>query len=72
LICLGGYKSQLHIWLGLLSPLFVFTLLVNVSGINILEKTADKHWGDDPEYKAYKARTPVLIPYIGRAGDAPF
>lgn len=55
-----------------MSPLFVATLLINISGIPMLEESANKHWGDSAEYKAYKAKTPVLIPFIGRAGDAKF
>eukprot|EP00047_Mylnosiga_fluctuans_P002047 m.222944 g.222944 ORF g.222944 m.222944 type:complete len:341 (-) comp10852_c0_seq1:146-1168(-) len=59
-------------WASLLSPVFVAALLIFVSGIPLLERAADKRWGDDPEYKAYKARTPVLIPFVGRVGDAAF
>ena len=46
----------------LISPVFVFILLNYVSGVRMLEVSADKRWGDDPEYQAYKARTSVLIP----------
>jgi steroid 5-alpha reductase family enzyme len=46
----------------LISPLFVYFLLTRVSGIPILESRADERWGDDPAYRAYKARTPVLFP----------
>lgn len=46
----------------LVSPLFVILLLTRVSGIPMLEARSDKRWGDDPEYQAYKARTPLLIP----------
>ena len=28
----------------------------------MLEAKADKRWGGQPDYEAYKARTPVLIP----------
>jgi steroid 5-alpha reductase family enzyme len=47
-------------WLTLLSPVFVTFLLTRVSGIPLLERRADERWGDDPDYQAYKARTPVL------------
>lgn len=50
--------------LGLLSPLFVGWLLVRVSGIPLLERKADAKWGDEPEYVAYRDRTPVLVPRI--------
>ncbi len=46
---------------GLVSPLFIIVLLLFVSGIPILEKNADKKWGSDKGYKAYKARTSVLF-----------
>lgn len=48
----------------LVSPLFVFLLLTKVSGIPLLEAKADKRWGDDPEYQAYKSSTPVLFPFL--------
>ena len=46
----------------LLSPVFVFLLLTRVSGIPMLERRADKRWGGQEDYEAYKARTPVLVP----------
>ncbi len=48
--------------IGLISPLFIIVLLLFVSGIPILEKSADKRWGNDPAYKKYKKRTSLLIP----------
>ena len=35
-------------------------------------QAADGKWGEDPEYKRYKKTVPVLIPFIGRAGNAAF
>lgn len=49
-------------WATLISPVFVTILLTKVSGVPMLEARADKEWGDDPEYQAYKKNTPVLIP----------
>ena len=49
-------------WLGWASPVFVYGLLTKVSGIPMLEKQADERWGGDPDYEAYKADTPVLVP----------
>jgi len=46
----------------LISPLFVFVLLTRISGIPLLERRADKRWGDDPAYQQYKNSTPVLVP----------
>lgn len=48
-------------WLAVLSPIFVYLLLTRVSGVPMLEKIADKRWGGQDDYEAYKARTPVLM-----------
>jgi steroid 5-alpha reductase family enzyme len=48
----------------LISPVFVTFLITRVSGVPLLEQRADARWGDDPEYRAYKARTPVLVPGV--------
>ena len=45
----------------LVSPVFVWLLLTRVSGVPLLEASADRRWGGDPEYKAYKSGTPVLL-----------
>lgn len=55
-------------WVALVSPLFVTFLLTKVSGLPLLERAADARWGGDPEYEAYKARTPVLVPRPPRRG----
>ena len=73
-----NYFGEIILWLGialialqslsewqyvtLISPLFVFLLITRVSGIPPLESRAEERWGDDPDYQAYKARTPVLFP----------
>lgn len=49
-------------YFGLLSPLFVILVLTKVSGIPLLEASANRRWGGDPIYEHYKARTPVLVP----------
>ncbi len=51
-------------WVALISPVFVTVLLTRVSGIPLLEKKADKKWGGQEEYEAYKKNTPVLIPKL--------
>jgi len=48
--------------IGLVSPLAIFVTLRYISGIPILEKSADERWGNNPKYKKYKAATPLLIP----------
>ncbi len=45
----------------LISPVFVTLLLTRVSGVPLLEQKADKTWGGQPDYEAYKAATPVLV-----------
>ncbi len=54
--------APLQAVIALVSPLTIVTLLLFVSGIPILEKSADKRWGKAPAYREYKARTSVLIP----------
>ena len=49
-------------WLMLISPVFVVLLLTRISGIPMLERRAEKRWGDEPGYRAYTDSTPVLIP----------
>ena len=49
-------------WIGLISPIFVATLLLRVSGVPMLRELAMRRWGDDPEYAAYLARTRLLLP----------
>ena len=56
-------------WVAVVSPLFVTFLLTKVSGVPLLERSADARWGGDPEYEAYKARTPVLLPRPPRRGS---
>ena len=46
----------------LISPLFVYVLLTRISGIPLLRARAQKRWGEDPDYEAYCARTPLLVP----------
>lgn len=51
----------------LVSPLFVYLLLTQVSGIPLLEARAEERWGSDPAYRAYRDRTPPLVPRPPRA-----
>ncbi len=48
-------------WMAWISPLFVTILLTKISGVPLLEQSADQRWGGQPEYEAYKKKTPVLI-----------
>lgn len=73
-----NYFGEIVLWLGvalvtlpvlrgwqyatLISPLFVYVLLTRISGVPLLESRGKKKWGSDPEYRAYRNRTPVLFP----------
>jgi steroid 5-alpha reductase family enzyme len=49
-------------WAVLVSPVFVTILLTRISGIPMLESRADRRWGGEAEYEAYKRATPILVP----------
>ena len=48
----------------LISPIFVTLLLTRISGVNLLEESADKKWGHLDNYQDYKKNTSVLVPFI--------
>lgn len=51
-------------WVALFSPIFVFLLLTRISGVPGLEYKANKKWGGQADYEAYKSNTPILIPKL--------
>jgi steroid 5-alpha reductase family enzyme len=51
-------------WVALISPVFVTILLTKISGVPLLEKSADERWGGQEDYEEYKKNTPVLIPKL--------
>ncbi|MFT5051900.1 MAG: steroid 5-alpha reductase family enzyme [Chlamydiales bacterium] len=71
-----NYCGEIVLWIGvaliaipalsgwqyvtLVSPVFVFLLLTRISGIPPLQKRAEEKWGDDPQFRAYIERTPLL------------
>jgi steroid 5-alpha reductase family enzyme len=73
-----NYFGEIALWVGialiglpalsgwqhatLVSPVFVYVLLTRISGIPLLESRGKKRWGDDPDYRNYRERTPVLFP----------
>ena len=59
-------------YISILSPIFVAYLLIKISGIPLLEKSADEKWGTQSDYIEYKKTVPVLIPIFGRTGNAAF
>ena len=54
--------TTLQALIGIVSPLYIFFIIVFISGIPLLEKGADKRWGEDEKYKEYKDKTSILIP----------
>ena len=77
-----NYFGEITLWVGvaiialpvlrgwqfaaLISPVFVYLLISRVSGVPLLEKKAEAKWGGQEAYEAYKRRTPVLVPFLGR------
>lgn len=55
---LGGLKI-----LAVSGPVFITLLLLFVSGIPLLEKSAEKKYGGNPLYRSYRDRTSLLIPF---------
>lgn len=49
-------------WLVIFGPAFVTFLLLFISGMPILEASADKRFGAVKEYRTYKSTTSLLIP----------
>lgn len=60
-IFLFCYSGGVPLWT-IVGPLWVSFLLLFVSGVPLLEASADKKYGDDSEYLRYKNGTSVLIP----------
>ena len=45
----------------IVSPFFVYLLLVKLEGVPMLERIADERYGELSDYQEYKANTPVLM-----------
>eukprot|EP01119_Soliformovum_irregulare_P019694 TRINITY_DN6296_c0_g1_i3.p1 TRINITY_DN6296_c0_g1~~TRINITY_DN6296_c0_g1_i3.p1 ORF type:complete len:295 (+),score=45.10 TRINITY_DN6296_c0_g1_i3:72-956(+) len=58
--------SVLHTWqfFSVIGPAFITLLIMFGSGIPTTEKSTDRKYGKIPEYREWKRRTPVLIPFI--------
>ena len=73
-----NYFGEILVWWGLflyaipfldgaafvvvIGPIFITLLLLFVSGIPLVERSADEKYGDDPAYRDYKRRTSILVP----------
>jgi steroid 5-alpha reductase family enzyme len=78
-----NYFGEMLVWWGLfvfavpflhgaafavvIGPVFITLLLLFVSGIPLLERSADEKYGDDPAYREYKRRTSILVPLPPRS-----
>ena len=51
-------------YVALISPVFTYLLLTRVSGVNLLEASANKKWKGNKDYEAYKEKTPVFFPFL--------
>ena len=50
--------------LSLVSPGFVYLLLTKVTGIPLSEKKYDAKYGHREDYRAWRQKTPRLLPWI--------
>ena len=73
-----NYFAEMLVWWGLFlytvpvlhgaafavvaGPVFITLLLLFVSGIPPLERSAEEKYGNDPAYREYKRRTSILVP----------
>lgn len=78
-----NYFGEMLVWWGLfvfsvpflhgeafavvIGPVFITALLLFVSGIPLLERSAEVKFGDDPAYREYKRRTSILVPLPRRS-----
>jgi steroid 5-alpha reductase family enzyme len=78
-----NYFGEMLVWWGLfilavpflhgaafavvIGPVFITLLLLFVSGIPLLERSAEAKYGDDPNYREYKRRTSILVPLPPRS-----
>lgn len=64
LVVTPSLTSIPEVLIAVLSPLYIITLLMFVSGVPILERSADERWGKDKNFRSYKEQVPVLLPSI--------
>lgn len=61
-ICLFPNLNGAQRLIALISPLAIALLLVFVTGIPPLEKSAETKWGNNREYTDYKRQTSLIVP----------
>ena len=64
IFCVAAKSLHEVDYISVVSPLFVMLLLLGVSGIPIQEAQAKTRWGEDPDYQAYRHKTPLLVPFL--------
>jgi steroid 5-alpha reductase family enzyme len=52
------------LYLTIAGPLFITLLLLFVSGIPLLEKSAEERYGDNEAFREYRKRTSIFIPWF--------
>ncbi len=62
-IAVFPYLSGIR-YLFIISPIYITSLLLFVSGIPLLEKRYEKKYGDNRKYQQYKDSTSILIPWF--------
>ncbi|CAM9770453.1 unnamed protein product [Pylaiella littoralis] len=65
-VALPALRGPGKIALGLASPVFITYLIMQVSGVPILEQQHDEKYGDDPRYQEWKKNTPMIIPNLSK------
>ena len=51
-------------WIAIISPIWIATLLLFISGIPLLQRASKKKYGHLEKYQTYRKNTALLIPYI--------
>jgi steroid 5-alpha reductase family enzyme len=68
LVWIGAFIASARVfvgaeWAAVVSPIFIVLLLLFVSGLPLVEKSADNRHGSKEDYREYKRRTSILIPF---------
>ncbi len=56
--------SPIEAVIGLVGPLFITILLRYISGVPILERSADAKWGTQVAYQNYRKNTGLILPKL--------
>ncbi len=67
LICIE-WLTKTEVYLAAIGPASIIFMLLFVSGVPLLEKSADRKWGNKKEYRNYRDRTSILIPMPPKKG----